>query len=134
MLTHEQQERVRLLVTALRSGKYRQGKYSLVRYDAKAKKKKYCCLGVACEVARLGGLELSVRSEEGLVSYDNHDSTLPESVQDWYGFDRTDPLLIFDDDLECASHLNDRMEGLKFGQIADAFERTYLSPSASASS
>lgn len=37
-------------LAALRSGKYRQGSGNLRKYDSKAKKSKFCCLGVLCEV------------------------------------------------------------------------------------
>lgn len=131
-LTPEQQDRVRLLIAALRSGKYRQTKFGLNMYIKKAKKRKFCCLGVACEVARLSGLELkTVRDNEeyadGQISYDGQAGVLPTSVQHWYGFDNHDPMVLLEDGTSTATAtiLND-FRGYKFGQIADAFERTYL--------
>jgi hypothetical protein len=50
-------ERVALLVEALESGQYEQGRWSL------SKDGKFCCLGVACEVARANGLSITIGSE-----------------------------------------------------------------------
>ena len=128
MLTKEQQERVKLLVAALRSKKYRQGKYGLSKYSRTAKRRKLCCLGVACEVARQNGLALRVHTDAaGWRYYDDSHAVLPQIVRDWFGFDRSDPLLqneTYADPVN-ASALNDNLN-YKFPQIADAFERTYL--------
>lgn len=127
MLTKEQKERVKLLVTALRSKKHRQGKYGLSNYSRTAKRRKLCCLGVACEVARQNGLDLNVRTDAaGWRHYDGSHAILPVSVREWFGFDRSDPVLLDATGTECtASNLNDNMD-LNFDKIADAFERTFL--------
>lgn len=120
-------ERVRLLITALRSKKYRQGRYALNQYDKKAQKRKLCCLGVACEVARLAGLEVQTKKlEDGTIAYDGDDATLPLSVMAWYGFEHRDPMLrVTDNNVIHASIANDYSK-LTYSQIAAAFERTYL--------
>lgn len=46
-------------VEALRSGKYRQTKYQL------AKRGRYCCLGVGCEVARANRVNITVEKAGG---------------------------------------------------------------------
>lgn len=136
-------ERIRLLVDALRSGKYRQTTGNLAVYDEKQKRKKFCCLGVACEVARANGLALDVERmqrqdyrDQATYSFgDAHGasySMLPPSVVQWYGFSDDDPDLIRADDeednytyYETATHCNDSL-GMSFRQIADAFEAMYL--------
>lgn len=133
-LTTEQQERVRLFVAALRSGKYRQTKYTLSRYDKPSKRRKYCAMGVACEVARLAGVELSVtRDDMGYFAYDGREDAIPESVQTWYGFRTVDPVLKADDADEGATTtaltLNEGRNSVTFSEIAKAFERTYLTDS-----
>lgn len=129
-------ERIRLLVDALRSGKYRQGRGRLARYYKATKKVKYCCLGVACEVARDNGLEMQ-RTYDALYNEYNYilsptdrdSSLLPLGVQEWFGFGSSSPYLKVDQNkffnTESASALNDS-RGFSFLQIADAFERTYL--------
>lgn len=127
MLTPEQKERVKLLVDALRSGKYRQTQYTLSKYDKESRRRKFCCLGVACEVAMQNGVELEYqRHQDGYGSYNNNSSCLPDVVKDWFGFDSFDPKLLDAEGNEYyATQLNDTLK-LKFGKIADAFERTYL--------
>lgn len=126
MLTKEQQERVKLLIAALRSKKYRQGKYGLSKYSRTEKRRKLCCLGVACEVARQNGLALKIHTDgAGWRHYDGSHAVLPQSVREWFGFEKADPNLIPSDDVAyTASGLNDH--NYNFAQIADAFERTYL--------
>jgi len=125
-------ERVRLLVDALRSGRFEQGIGALERNG------RHCCLGVACVVARENGLALTTGTDDDAVvfglgpvnspewSEDSRLAHLPRSVMEWYGFDDTCPDL--DDgtgDFESAVELNDHLR-YDFDRIADAFERTFL--------
>jgi hypothetical protein len=130
-------ERVRLLVDALRSGGFAQGKGKLLKDG------EYCCLGVACVVAQHEGLplRLNVPDDQEVEFGDpanwdaDHDyAQLPHSVRDWYGFDHIDPDLLGDDPsaeffsgpvILPASAWNDDYDR-DFNWIADAFERTYL--------
>lgn len=81
-------ERVELLAAALESGEYQQGRQQLHMKDYEAGDR-YCCLGVACEVAVKNGLELNVREDsEGTRSYDGSITILPRAVAQWYGFAR----------------------------------------------
>jgi hypothetical protein len=122
-------ERVQLLVDALRSGRFEQGRGALLRNG------KYCCLGVACVVAQEAGLKLRMHEEDGDVSFGNPDNwdsdqssgELPLMVTDWYGFDDNDPDLTNEHDKHhrrTAAAWND--DSYTFAWIADAFERTYL--------
>lgn len=139
-LTPEQKERIRKLVHVLRTTKKTQGRSRLAQYVT-PNKKEYCCLGIACEVAIAGGLELGRRKEEHIfyggrgeqvVNYNSpegwgSETVLPITVRDWFGFEDSDPTLIDEHgDRTYATALNDDY-GYTFNRIADAFERTYLS-------
>src|SRR4051812_31133925 len=87
-------ERVKLLVDALRSGEYEQGRSYLRQDDS------FCCLGVACEVARKNGLEGNWELSNygaGIQTFGNREyssiAMLPAAVIYWYGFDGEDPRL-----------------------------------------
>jgi hypothetical protein len=58
-------------VKALRSGKYKQARYRLRRDN------KYCCLGVACDISKLG-------KWDGTIYLDSY-LYLPRKVQKWLG-------------------------------------------------
>lgn len=129
MPTSEQKARVRKLVETLRTTKKRQGRGLLATRGNKTVK--YCCLGIACEVAIADGLDLKKRYSANSINYhsgaDSASATLPYSVQKWYGFDQFDPYVYLEDgSLSTATDLNDDLK-YNFRQIADAFERTYLS-------
>ena len=72
----EQKEHRKLWIKALRSGNYKQGYYHLKVAD------RYCCLGVACEVAFSNGFE-----DDGL-TYNNvfeENSYLPDQIVKYFG-------------------------------------------------
>ena len=122
-LTLEQRENIQKLVHELRTTEKLQGQ------DYLASRGTYCCMGIACEIALSNGVKLDVyRPSAGRpVWYYNSLYTLPKEVQDFYGFDNSDPALFAEDgELSCASELND-LKNYSFTRIADAFERTYLS-------
>lgn len=133
-ITPEQRERLQLLTRVLRSRKYRQTTGKLSRYDRIAKKRKFCCLGVACEVAKAAGLDITIRRdpERDIYSYNGSTEILPVDVMRWYGFDSMNPNLKTDAkhvpehrrSIMTAAELNDE-NGLTFRQIADAIEKTY---------
>src|SRR5580693_4745905 len=69
-------------ISALRSGKYKQG-HGHLRYEDK-----YCCLGVACELATAAGIVGPATAEDGgLFHYgpERHTGHLPDEVQAWLG-------------------------------------------------
>lgn len=119
-------ERIQLLVDALRSGRYRQGRGTLAFYDKKQRKVQYCCLGVACEVARANGLNVPREKFGESYRYGDNDrelpqiSVMPNSVAEWYGLDPNPYLSAM-----TATQANDAML-LSFRQIANEFEKTYL--------
>ncbi len=120
-------DRIRKLVEALRSGEYTQGIGQLTFID-KDGNEKDCCLGVACKVAIKDGLELSVvRVGDGLAyGTERETGILPSSVREYYGFSARNPALNVLRVMYTASSLNDSVH-YSLGEIADAFERTYLS-------
>lgn len=120
-------ERVALLVAALRSGKYKQGREYLGLIGNNVT---HCCLGVACEVAIENGLGIPTTRIDGYVMFDGAESVLPASVRDWYGFDSADPFLKLSLDrfynVKRATVMNDSRR-YRFDVIAIAFEQTFLS-------
>jgi hypothetical protein len=136
-------ERVALLVSALRSGEYEQCR-SHLRVD-----NRYCCLGVATEVAIKNGLEGLEADREGYIwehgglgtAYE--EASMPNPVAEWYGLDGNPELhnphfqaeagnyLDYDGspdpswEVDTATECNDE-RAMDFLAIADAFEYTYL--------
>ena len=104
-------------VTALRSGKYEQGRDHLKAGDA------FCCLGVLCD---LYAQEHGVEFDSNL--YHEGSEELPASnVVDWAGLAFNDPKLHIDGDKTWVSVHNDggdngRVRPKTFPQIADAIE------------
>jgi hypothetical protein len=120
--THKQ--RMRRFVAALRSGRFTQGAQCLatLREDGGWD---YCCLGVACEVAMENGLTLDVEVRNNRKRYDDCGVFLPASVVAFYGLYSDNPYL--GEIGMSASSANDDLR-LPFGEIADAFERTFGLP------
>jgi hypothetical protein len=75
-------ENAKKWVAALRSGRFKQGRYTLNHGD-----NKFCCLGVACEVAIEAGVPVKkVVSGYGQThSYDEARTVLPLVVMQWLG-------------------------------------------------
>lgn len=130
-------DRVRLLVDALRSGDYRQGTNMLRTLDDK-----YCCLGVACEVARLNGIGIEWGMVEPTCScsdcsalrwqFAGSTESLRLDVAGWYGFPgethvAEDPVIgkLEDNTPVTMIRANDDWRWT-FDQIADAVEATFL--------
>jgi|SRR5688500_13133770 len=110
-----------LWVTALRSGVYEQGKESL------RKGGKYCCLGVACEVAVAAGVPLTMKNTLGdATSYNGRLSYLPDAVTQWLGVecDADGDVYVTPEECLTATSANDTL-GWSFEQIANALEGTY---------
>lgn len=137
-------ENMTKFVKALFSGEYEQGTGTLNLGG------KFCCLGVACDVALKDGLELTVETvggkkcfcgaihvaSDGRKSYDGEQSVLPQSVADWLGLEevrneadylvsgRTNPVLAG----RSATSWNDTM-GASFPIIGQLFFHEYLEES-----
>jgi hypothetical protein len=128
-------DNVKLWVDALRSGLYEQGRGRL------SDGTKYCCLGVACEVAIANGVAVDrlMMDDNGrvCVTYDGDSHSLPQSVAKWLGTDRCcpeaseadcdwlDQTVRVGNSAMTVVALNDGHEWT-FDQIADAVEETYL--------
>lgn len=116
-------EHVQLLVEALRSGRFKQGRSCLASSDNG--EVRYCCLGVACMVAQENGTDIDVIDESEparWISFDGEYSYLPESVREFYGFETRNPVLTGN---KVASYCNDNLKET-FKQIAWRFEQKYL--------
>jgi hypothetical protein len=109
-------------VAALRSGEYEQGTGYLNSDD-----KKFCCLGVLCELAAEAGIvRKQIPTEIGPIGYGSETGTLPATVKDWSGL--RDGVGAFDVQIEATGEyfyawlttLND--DGMTFDQIADVIE------------
>lgn len=85
-------------VAALRSGEYRQGKGALVTEDGK-----YCCLGVACHLYEMEGVQPPI-------AYRGR-NFLPDAVCEWLGTAC----------ISLVALLNDG-QGIPFPEIADIIE------------
>lgn len=122
-------ERIKLLVDALRSGEYTQTTGVLEKKTENETSN--CCLGVACRVAIINGLELDLGTfngvdSESITTFDGINDVLPQKVMNWYGFEYNSPHVISGSGYKTtAMALNDN-EKRNFADIADAFERTYL--------
>lgn len=87
MPTAAQKKIVKKWVTALRSGKYKQG-VSALHTVPKNGGNKYCCLGVLCDLAMKAGITKRTKELVGSVyfyKYDKESVFLPDSVRDWVG-------------------------------------------------
>jgi hypothetical protein len=117
----EQKKHRAVYYAALRSGKYSQCKNILRSGDDC-----FCCLGVACDVAKndLGVEWIKVEGFDQPYVFGNEGGVLPPDVQDYYGFPGANPFLNEGIGQSEASYLND-MLGYSFNQIADAFECTF---------
>ena len=95
---------------ALESGKYKQGHYNLQKAG------RYCCLGVACELAIADGVEIQRKEcSESRIRYDDASCYLQVKVQNWLGITVNDPCL----GDRPASYMND-IDNATFPEIAKA--------------
>lgn len=110
-------------VKALRSGKYRQTSNQL--WDGE---RKYCCLGVACEVYNKFH-DKKLNKVKDKCSFDGKDDVLPERVSNWLGITNCGHLKnkinLGDLELKTLIDLNDDAEW-KFSKIADVIEERNL--------
>ncbi len=111
-------ENAKQWVAALRSGKYKQGREYLGTIDGEGEK--YCCLGVACELAVNTGLIPKGHREQCIV-YANKDDVLPMIVQDWLGLQWNTGAFILGGQSESLGRCNDFLK-MSFEEIADIIE------------
>jgi hypothetical protein len=126
---------MRLVVAALRSGKYPQGMGRLKEITNDGTVLGYCCMGVMCEVAIAHGVSLETHSYplSGItraVGFDGSSAFLRANVLNWLGLEVSadgdgDPIVETDGNEEIsASYANDS-GGWDFNQIADSMEAYY---------
>ena len=132
-LNKKHKQRIQQWVDALRNGQYRQTSKALCRIEKGVHR--YCCLGVACEVAIANGVKIKTREDstfiEGKVHerkvkcvlYDNMGDFLPNKVYKWFGLDAANPKVTIGH-RDCLSIFNDDRVGFK--KIADAIEKEFL--------
>jgi len=111
----------RLWVEALRSGDYQQGQGALSTLSSDGGGTRFCCLGVACEVAIANGVPVEKKSTPSgsFSSYNAHVSFLPPAVAEWLGIDDA-PTVIVNSRRRALDALNDG--GRSFDAIADLIE------------
>lgn len=114
MLTPEQKSRMRKLVEALRSGKYKQTAGRLKTVYG------FCCLGLACELSGLSEWETRASG----FAYLKQLGTLDNAVIEYYGFEGDCGFRVptANGDEHLAS-LND--SGMTFPEIATLIEQHY---------
>lgn len=100
---------LRRWVQALRSGAYEQGKIFM------RKDNKYCCLGVAMDLAIANGVVCN--PDWGKTSI------TPAAVEKWFGTNLNREVRLASGGINNPANLNDN--GTSFTDIADAIERTY---------
>lgn len=112
---------LRLWVEGLRSGQFTQGTGTLKRRRPDGTYQ-YCCLGVACEVAKANGVPLVEEKPDEWSYFDGEGSALPAAVIEWLGMSGTDP------DVRpgtSAISANDGVDTWSFERIADGIVATY---------
>lgn len=102
-------------VKALRSRKYKQTTQILYQDG------KFCCLGVACDLAVKAGV-ISEPEKQGMYRvYDGQENVLPKRVQKWLGLSTTTGSFTYKGEDADLTTLNDE-ERMTFGQIARVIE------------
>lgn len=108
-------DNLKQLISALRSGKYSQGRYSLKEGE------EYCCLGVACDIYKehIGGHWTSPNEEFETFTDKKHNCSRaepPEDVMEWYEMSNKQ--------MNTLMGLNDESR-LTFDAIADFIEEKF---------
>jgi hypothetical protein len=110
-------ERVKKLIAALRSGKYKQTVSQLKDHEDDA----YCCLGVACDISGLSKWEkFEIQGVKNIPVYFGEDGNLPKQVKEYYGFRDKLGSFLEKGVEESLTTLND--QGKTFKQIAQKIE------------
>lgn len=122
-------EHMTMWIEALESGEFRQTASAMrVKYGNEYR---YCCLGVATQVALRNGMEFdretldlaSAQLEEPESNlWRVYDGYLSPEVQEWLGVSHQDPLVT---PVDTAAHANDELSWT-FPAIAAALRQTYL--------
>jgi hypothetical protein len=112
---------VKKWIAALRSGKYKQGQFRLHTIDDNGTSK-FCCLGVACDLAvKAGVINKPKINEYGDFIYNREVAVLPKKIMKWLGIKSNDG------SVEELKHsligLND--SGWSFKRIASYIEKNW---------
>lgn len=112
---------MRLWANALKTGDYTQGREFLKQIEGAVVK--YCCLGVACEVAIANGVKLDVGLSQQVFNFGERTGVLPDAVIQWLGLPAQahDPIVVR---TTRATAANDIVR-LSFEQIANGLIETY---------
>lgn len=102
-------------VSALRSGKYAQGKGYL-----RSPENSFCCLGVLCELAAEAGVIDSPNLAERSYTYQGLRCALPDKVTNWAGLRSS--VLGEMKDLSCYDLMVLNDKGKTFAEISDFIE------------
>ena len=109
-----------LWLDALRSGKYEQGLGTLCDVNDDGDRK-FCCLGVLCDVAIEQGLPIEVQVNSHTTIYDDSSGYLPDSVREWAGLASYNPLVKVNGEERAVAQVNDTGD-FDFPAIADLIE------------
>jgi hypothetical protein len=113
-------DNLNLWCDALMSGDYVQGHARLCTVGRDGEPDKWCCLGVACDVAARNGVEMHI-SDDGIRRYfDGMAAYLPKKVEEWLGVPDFNPDLAG----ERASAWNDSHH-LSFPEIAEMIKNEF---------
>jgi hypothetical protein len=113
-------EHLILWYQALMSGDYVQGDGRLCAVGHDGEPDKWCCLGVACDVAVKNGVEMLLDADGIRKYFDGMIAYLPKKVEEWLGVPDHDPDLAG----ERASNWNDSSR-LSFPEIAELIKNEY---------
>lgn len=126
---------MRLVVAALRSGKYPQNMGRLKEITNDGTVLGYCCMGVMCEVAMEHGVSLETHSYPlndiaRSVSFDGSSTFLRRNVAGWLGLDvnadgEGDPIVGTDGNNRISAAYANDSAGWDFNRIADGMEAHY---------
>lgn len=138
-MTEPNKALIREWVDTLRSGRYEQGYGRLIAIHEDGKK--YCCLGVACDLfaSQIGGMSLATepaksadRNIEEIRFTWNTESVFgsttevfPEPLAQALGIDRNPTIWMEDGEMFSLAELNDSRT-YPFSEIADLIEKKYL--------
>jgi len=107
-------------ITALRSGKYTQGRGALTTLTKDEKRKRRdCCLGVLCDLAVRAGVIPAPVPEllSKKLRYGNRSGILPSSVVQWAGLDSDNP--------DVRARVGKDTTYFRLSDLNDAYRRTF---------
>jgi hypothetical protein len=116
----------KMWLDALRDGSYEQGAGHLSHIPAGSTTRRFCCLGVLCDLGVKAGVVKEIQDiDPDIMAYGQyqHTAELPEEVVEWSGLSTDNPAVKFGVGREFLANLNDH--GTPFTEIADLIEASY---------